>query len=181
MRYLFVATVAALAGCGSHPQIFTVANNQLAVHDQLYLSKPAGYFCNALAANQVDIQLLDFSPACYLDQNGTNPYDQSNGHTRLDIILAIGLHSNDLRNPYTVSKVDCNLGPGDNGTAWFYHFPPGDPTTVMPDQQVQVDSGTVKIDQYDASNTKAIKGHFDLTFGGQQLSGTLDALNCDKQ
>jgi hypothetical protein len=177
MRHLLVLGAVALGGCGGGGQTFTVNGLSLQVSDQLYTSKPTGYFCNAIAAGQIQIQMVDYGKACYLDRNPADPDPRDPGvnHTELDIILGVGGHPNNMI-PYTVSKVDCAVGPGDNGTAYFKHFAPN---ATDPDSNIQVDSGTVKIDQYDPTNKLPVKGHFDLVFGGAKVSGTLETYDCD--
>src|SRR5205814_976263 len=128
---------------------------------------------------QIKIQFFDYSPACFQDQKPEDPPngDPAKEHTELDIVLGgLGTSHQDLRTPFSVSKVDCVNGPGDNGTAHFYHFPAG---AMTPDVVSQVDSGSVKIDAYDKTNQTAVKGHFDLTFGPSKVSGTLNTFDCD--
>lgn len=180
MKTLLVVGALAWAGCSAGPQI-SVAGLTLTIADQLYVSRPMGFFCDALAPGQITIKLQDFHPACKLDQQvgGADPRDPLVEHTELDIVLAGlyagGVHEN-LMSPFSVSKVDCVNGPGDNGTAYFLHYPPN---SMTPDSTVQVDSGSVKLDQFDKMNSKAAKGTFDLTFGGSHVTGTLNALDCD--
>ena len=170
----------ALGACGSGPQI-AVSGLTLTINDQLYVSRPMGFFCDALAPGQITIKLQDFHPACKLDQQvgSADPRDPTREHMELDIVLAGlyagGVHEN-LMSPFSVSKVDCTNGPGDNGTAYFLHYPPNQTT---PDSTLQVDSGSVKLDQFDKSNSLPAKGTFDLTFGGSHVTGSLNALDCD--
>jgi hypothetical protein len=82
-------------------------------------------------------------------------------------------HQN-LKIPFTLSRIDCTTM-GDNGTAYFSHY---QANSMMP-TTLQVDSGTVKLDQFDPNNKNALKGSFDLTFGGSKVQGTINALDCD--
>jgi hypothetical protein len=169
-----------VAGCNSDPQV-SVNGLALTVKDQLYISRPAGNFCDFAPMGQITIKMVDYSPACALDRqsNDPDPRVATEEHTELDIVLgglfAGGAHEN-LRDPFSLSKFDCVNGPGDNGTAYFYHFAPN---AMAPDKTVQVDSGTVLLTQFDKTNAKAVKGTFDLTFAGDKVTGTIDALNCD--
>jgi hypothetical protein len=179
MKNLCICAVIALAGCGGNQQL-TVNNLPLTVADQLYVSQPMGYFCDMVSTGQIKIKLLDYSPACPLDQQpGTTPRDPGVEHTELDIIVGGffpgGQHEN-LSNPFTLSKVNCVTGPGDLGTAYFYHYPAN---ATNPDTTIQVDTGSVKLDQFDFMNVMPVKGSFDLTFGTSQVTGTIDALDCD--
>lgn len=181
MRTLLLVGAVAVAGCGSGSQQFSVNGLTLNASDQLYLSRPTGTFCAFAPTGQIKMQFFDFNPACVLDRqvDAPDPRDPSLEHTQLDIILGGfytgGPHEN-LRNPFTVSKIDCDLGPGDEGTAFFYHYPRN---SMVPDVTVQVDSGTVKLDQFDKNNAMAAKGSFDLKFGGSQVKGNINALDCD--
>jgi hypothetical protein len=178
MKRLALLVLVLVGGCGSgSSQDFTVNNLVLHVSDQLYVSRPNGYFCNAIAPGQIKLSFLDYSPACTLDQKAgaANPRDPGIEHVQLDIILGTGAHPNNM-NPYSLSKVDCDIGPGDNGTATFYHFPANGMT---PDATISVDSGTLQINQYDTGDVQPLKGTFDLTFGASKVAGTFDALACN--
>ncbi len=179
MRKLLLVGAVLVAGCGSGAQEFVVNGLKLDASDQLYTSKPMGYFCDMAPLGQIKIQFFDYAPACVLDQKPADPdpRDPALEHTELDIVLGgLGTSHQDLRTPFSVSKVDCVIGPGDNGTAYFYHYPAG---AMMPDVTTQVDSGSVKIDAWDKTNATAVKGNFSLVFGGSKVSGTLNTFNCD--
>jgi len=171
-----------MAGCGSDGQQFQVSGLTLHAVDQLYLSRPTGTFCTFAAPGQINIKYFDYKPACPKDRqvDAPDPRDPGIEHSELDIIVGGfypgGPHEN-LRDPFTLSKFDCNVGPGDLGTAFFYHY---QPNSMTPDVTVQVDTGTLKLDQIDkATNTIAATGNFDLKFGGSELKGTINALDCD--
>jgi hypothetical protein len=171
-----VGMIATAPGCGGSEQQFAVNGTVLDVKDQLYVSRPMGYYCNTIAMGQIQIQLVDYGPACVLDRQQGAPDPRFPGieHAELDIVLGVGGHPNN-RIPYTLSKIDCQTM-GDNGTAYLLHYPPN---AMAPDRTLQVDSGTVVLTQYDVTNVKPVKGTFDLSFAGTELKGNLNALNCD--
>jgi hypothetical protein len=181
MRKLLAVGALLVAGCGSGSQQFSVNGLTLNAQDQLYVSRPAGTFCDFAPTGQITLRFFDYPTACILDRevNAPDPRDPALEHTELDIIVGGfytgGPHEN-LRNPFTVSRFDCKVGPGDEGTAFFYHFPAN---SMAPDTTLQVDSGTVKLDQFDKTNAMPAKGSFDLKFGGSSVKGNIDALDCD--
>jgi hypothetical protein len=183
-KTLLVLGALAVAGCASDPQL-SISGLTLTVKDQLYVSRPMGYFCDFVPQGQITLQLVDYRPACSLDRNvgDPDPRISSVEHSELDIILGGmytgGVHEN-LMNPFSLSKIDCVSGPGDNGTAYFMHYPANSQT---PDTMLQVDTGTVKLDTFDKTSSnakdKATKGTFDLTFGGSHVTGSINAAECD--
>jgi hypothetical protein len=195
MRKLILLGALAVAGCGGQSsQLFTVGALRLNAVDQLYLSRPTGNdFCGFVPTGQIKIQYFDYAPACPLDRQGgqTDPRDPTVEHTQLDIVMGGfypgGPHENISGNNclptaakcgpvFTASKVNCTLGPGDEVTAYFYHFPAN---SMNPDNTIQVDSGSVSLTQFDKTNAMPVKGSFDLVFGGSHVTGTINALDCD--
>lgn len=170
-----VIALGGLGGCGGPQQQFDVNGLVLDVQDQLYVSRPTGYFCNTVPMDQIKIQLVDYGPACYLDrqQGAPDPRNLTQEHVELDIILGLSGHKSS--DPYTMAKIDCETM-GANGTAYLLHYPPQAKT---PDNTIQVDSGTVVIKQYDPNNVKPVLGTFDLSFAGKEIKGNLNALDCD--
>lgn len=172
-RWLFAGV--ALAGCSSGPT-FTVGGQELTVRDQQYLTRPEGYFCDGLARNQIKIVFDDYAPACKLDQSGSDPRDPTKQHAQLELVLSLGGNPN-LGLPFTFDgTVDCALG-GASAIALFKIYPANE--AVTPATTIKASSGTIKIDSYDKSHEKPLRGTYDLVFDGANVKGNLDALNCD--
>ena len=182
-RLLALSGCMLFLGCGSGEVDLTVNGLTLIQKDQLYTSKPSGFFCDTVPEGQIRIVVTDFSPGCPLDvaPGDPSPRDSSLEHNEIVIVLGgLGMdHSHqDLRTPFSVSKIDC-VTAGDNGTAYFNHYKAGSSSTTTPDTTIQVDSGSVKLDQWDASGKLDTKGSFTLTFGGSTVTGKLGAVSCD--
>jgi hypothetical protein len=77
--------------------------------------------------------------------------------------------------PFAVTPVDCNVGPG-QALATFVHYPPG---STAADVTKLADSGSLQLTQFDTTGKLSAKGTFELTFGSDKLSGTLDTFSCD--
>jgi len=178
MKWLTLAVL--LVGCGPS-QSFNINGYSLPVRDQLFLTRPQGYFCTGFAPDQLQFQLADYAPSCYLDQGNASAYDPNRDHTRMDIVVALSAnptYGNGTHPPFTFDNTaDCTNG-GADSLATFYHFPAG-PIGGQPDMTIQADSGSIRIFSYDMTFKTATTGDFTLTFGSNTITGTLNALNCD--
>jgi hypothetical protein len=164
-----------LAGCGADHLTLTVAGKKLVVEDQGYTTRAGGYYCDALAPGQLRFRLVDFFPMCGSDPRVATARDPNKEHSELQFVLAIGANPA-FNRPFDVGPVDCTTGPGRLGYATFVHFPAG---TTMPDINMQAQSGSVTLSRYDPNNKTSAQGTFKLVFGGQEVSGSFDALTCD--
>ena len=179
MKWLSLALL--LVGCGPS-QSFNINGYNLPVRDQLFLTRPGGYFCTGFAPDQLQFQLSDYAPACSRDPGFDTSYDESKDHTRMDIVVALSAnpgYAQGTHMPFTFDNTaDCTTG-GADALATLYHYPAG-PAGGVPDATVQADSGSIRIFSYNANNPNvAATGDFTLSFGGKTITGTLNALNCD--
>lgn len=173
----FVSLSGLLTGCGGDP-VLNVAGQRVTVRDQLYVSRPTGYFCNGLGENQIKLSLLDYNPACFKDQKqgAADPRNPAIEHTDIELVLTVGTGHPNLTIPFMFgADVSCDLG-GADSIATFHQYAAGSTT---PTQTKQANSGSIKITQLDRTNVKPLQGSFDLVFDGMNVKGSIDAFNCD--
>ena len=140
---------------------------------ELNSAVPAGALDNR---GQIEVILSDFALCGSLTAHSMNAtVFHSSEETNLRLIFPSTL----LKVPPTNSfKVLSSHGCQDNhngpeAVAFFSHNPAGANTY---DVNLEADSGTITV-QYFAGTADAI-GTFDLTFAGQRLTGSFDALYC---
>lgn len=177
------ACAAALPACGpSYPQI-TVQGHLLQVMDQTYGTTGAGSgYCAALdARGQYELILSDIPSLC-----GTIPATKPDNKTifhsselnMLRIVMSNQVDVIKKNPPTTVLKVantfNCTSNrDGAQAVAFFAHNPSGG---IAFDTNVEAASGTVSINYFESPAN--MTGSFDLTFAGERVTGSINALFC---
>ena len=168
--------VALASGCDSPTEI-KVAGRTLVVAETSYGG--TDYFCEPLANGQYLVVLSDFA-LCAQVRGGMN--SRQIFHTTTETNLRLVFPSKNLTkipvaNRFTVGTSDCktNTAPGTQALATFSHATTGNADY---DLDVPASSGTITLLYPDAGATQ-IKGSYDLTFGGDHVSGSFVANRCD--
>jgi hypothetical protein len=181
MRTLLLFSTVALLGCGGG-SLGSATVNGLTLHiqDSLYKTIPTGRFCQGFATDQVELFFDDYKHDCYLDQKvGEMPRDPTLDHLQLELVLSFGGNetaTNPPFSPFTFdSSADCDTG-GADSIANFLHYAPNSTT---PSETFKADHGSITITRYDRTNKVSMTGSYDLFFGGSEVKGTIDTLNCD--
>jgi len=177
-KWIALAIGLHLAGCGDAAQEFVVNGLKLTIKDGSYISKPAGYFCNAGGLGQIKMTLVDYKPACALDlmEGQENPRRADIEHTELELlIMNLSTHLN-LMNEFKVGPADCDIGPVEEVQATFRHYAVG---ADKPDVTVNSGTGTLKLTQYSKTNQVPALGSFKVTIGQSLIDGTFDSVSCD--
>jgi hypothetical protein len=169
------------AGCGGGGPSISTSGYDLATRDQLYYVRPTGYFCDGLGASQVQVRLLDYFPACPSDRKSgdPDPYDQKSEHVRLNLTLSLGGNPKYVTTPFTFDAQTTCTGGGASAYAELLHFAPG-PSTAAPDRVLRAERGSIKVDSYDPTGAKPLVGRYELVFGGQTFTGSLNAFSCSE-
>lgn len=185
-RLLPSALLAALAiaapACGpSYPQV-TVQGHLLLVKDQIYgTTNGAGYCASLDPRGQYQVIISDIVGLCGTIP-ATKPDNKTIFHSAEDTLIRIVM-SNQVdvikKNPPTSTlKVATTHNCTDNresaqAVAFFSHNPDG---AAAYDVNLEADSGTVTINYFESPSN--MTGSFDLTFAGERVTGSINALAC---
>lgn len=178
----------ALWGCGGGDSV-TVSGKTLHVVEQSYgiTGGPAGIdnglnYCGVIdvSSGQFEVFLTDFG-LCTQVSNGAGNATifHSSDETNLRLVIPAGL----MKNPNGTFKVNTftvaatshctSNSSGAEAVAFFNYNIAGQATY---DVSAEADSGTISITGYDAQS--ALRGTYDLVFGGDHVKGTFDAAFC---
>jgi hypothetical protein len=170
-----------VAGCGGGANSFNVATYSLNVADKGYYLTTGNDYCSTGALGQMKLDFVDYNHIC--DPSHPAERDANVAHLEMQIILNVGTAPDFGGNypgttnsvPYPIEKGECSNGLGTN-QAHFYHYAP---QTTTPDMDIQADSGSLKISQFDTTGTKPLMGEFDLHFGAKEVKDTFQIFSCN--
>jgi hypothetical protein len=180
MRSLILPIAMVVAGCGGGSSSYDVGTYSLNVADKGYFITEGNDFCATGSVGQLKLDFVDYDFIC--DPANPPARDANVAHVEMQIILNIGTPPTyngnypGTRNavPYPIEMGDCTNGAGLN-QAHFLHYAP---QSTTPDADIQADSGSVAISQFDPKAVKPMKGKFDLHFGGKEVKDTFEIFSC---
>jgi hypothetical protein len=169
-----------IAGCGGGSTSYDVGTYSLNVADKGYFLTLGNDFCTTGTDGQLKLDFVDFDFIC--DPKHPQQRDANVAHVEMQIILNIGTPPTYDGNfpgtsksvPYPIEKGDCVNGLG-SSQAHFFHYAP---QSTTPDMDIQADSGSVSISQFDATGVKPMMGKFDLHFGAKEVKDTFSIFSC---
>jgi hypothetical protein len=170
-----IGAALAAGGCGDGKTHITVMGHDLVVAEQNYGT--ADYFCSNLSNGQFEVIVSDQSVCQQLHADGgAKPafHDADENNLRITMPGPMYLKVPPLPNAFDVAPDVACSGSHSQAVVTFSH---NDPAKMAYDVNVQADSGTVNITNYNKTASE-LQGNIDVMIAGQHLTASFDAFFC---
>lgn len=163
MSRLALSLVLLATACGGGG--ISLGGNTLNIVDTGYFRTTGSDYCDAMAGNQVELQIVDYTPVC----DGSAP-DGSTNHVILRMVFSLAAQQN-TANPYVVTPINCTTGPAAPALAEFSH--------QSANFKEQATEGSFKFTNFDLTGNTPAKGTFNLTFPSGKVAGSFESVACN--
>ncbi len=176
MKRLLIAAASMLGAC-SGGKSYKVAGYTLSVADTGYVSTDGHGYCQAAAAGQLKVVLVDYHPICGpsvgIDADG-GARDSQLEHNELSLVFVNGVQTNPAMK-FAVTAPNCEVGPAGPGIASFEHFASHNDVP----QRTYATGGSMMLTYVDPTGVKPAKGSFDLEFPTGKVAGDFETYTCN--